>query len=61
MNSWKSSAMVDTISWRATLQGLACCKAFVEEVVSMIMSSIARLSTELQATKAAGWICGSHT
>lgn len=53
-------ARVETISLRAILQGLACCKA-VEEVVSMGMSSKARLSTELQAANAAGRIRGRHT
>ena len=48
------SARVETISLRATLQGLTCCKAVEEEVVSMSMSSIARLTKMLQAADAAG-------
>lgn len=55
------SARVETISLRATVQGLTCCKAVEEEVVSMSMLSIARLTKMLQAANAAGWICGSHT
>jgi hypothetical protein len=45
---------VEAIMLRATLQLFARCKAVEEEVASMSTESIARLSTKLQASNAAG-------